>query len=146
MTFRHLVDVHVLLLRGDELLLSKRRSHDEFDGCWHLPAGKLEAGEPGSAGAVREAYEEVGVVIDRADLRHIHTAHVIGSGLEPRLGLFFETRHWSGEPVNREPDKSYELRWFALSALPEATLISYSTAGIRAHLTGATYSEQGWRR
>jgi 8-oxo-dGTP diphosphatase len=144
MTDRHLVDVHVLLIRSDELLLSKRRSDDEFDGLWHLPAGKLEAGESATAAAAREANEEVGIVIDRADLRHFHTAHVVGSGYEPRLGLFFEARSWTGDPVNREPDKCYELRWFPLDALPEGAIIGYSAAGIRAYFTGVTYSERGW--
>ncbi|WP_280406133.1 NUDIX domain-containing protein [Nocardia brasiliensis] len=143
MTTGHLVDVHVLLIRDGRLLLSKRRSADEFDGLWHLPAGKLEAGESATAAAAREANEETGVYIDPADLHHIHTAHVVGGGREPRLGLFFEVRLWTGEPTNREPDKCHELRWFALDALPDA-IISYSAAGIGAHFTGATYSEQGW--
>jgi len=50
MTVRHFVDVHVLLVRDGSLLLSRRRSADRFDGRWHLPAGKLEAGEPARAG------------------------------------------------------------------------------------------------
>ncbi|MGW4089888.1 NUDIX hydrolase [Nocardia sp. NPDC004750] len=140
---RHLVDVHVLLLRGAELLLSRRRSADEFDGLWHLPAGKLEVGESVLAAVVREAHEEVGVVIDPADLRHVHSAHVVDSEREARVGLFFQTRRWSGEPVNREPDKSYELRWFPLANLPE-TLIPYPAAGIHGYLTGVTYSQRGW--
>ncbi|MFI6043083.1 NUDIX domain-containing protein [Nocardia sp. NPDC051321] len=143
MTARHLVDVHVLLIRDGRLLLSKRRSDDEFDGLWHLPAGKLEAGESATAAAVREANEETGVHIEPADLRHIHTSHVVGSGRDPRLGLFFEARHWTGNPTNREPDKCHELRWFPLDALPDA-IIAYPAAGIRAHFTGATYSERGW--
>ncbi|MET8776065.1 alpha/beta fold hydrolase [Nocardia sp. NPDC004654] len=143
MTDRHLVDVHIMLVRGGEVLLSRRRSADEFDGRWHLPAGKLEAGESATAGAAREALEEIGVVVDPADLRHIHTAHVVGSGREARLGLFFEAVNWSGEPVNREPDKCYELAWFALTALP-GDVIEYPAAGIRAYFTGATYSQRGW--
>jgi 8-oxo-dGTP pyrophosphatase MutT (NUDIX family) len=142
---RHVVDVHVLLLRGAELLLSRRRSADEFDGLWHLPAGKLEAGESALAAAVREAREEGGVLIDPADLRHVHSAHVVDTGREARIGLFFETRRWAGEPVNREPDKSYELRWFPLAMLPE-DLIPYPAAGIRGYLTGETYSQRGWPR
>ncbi|MFF3227836.1 NUDIX domain-containing protein [Nocardia suismassiliense] len=143
MTIRHLVDVHILLIRDDRLLLSKRRSDDEFDGRWHLPAGKLEAGESATAAAAREANEETGVHIDPADLRHIHTAHVVGSGRDPRLGLFFETHHWTGTPTNREPDKSHELCWFPLDALPD-NIIPYSASGIRAHFAGTTYSERGW--
>ncbi|WP_194817037.1 NUDIX domain-containing protein [Nocardia sp. XZ_19_385] len=144
MTSRHLVDVHVLLIRDGQLLLSKRRGEDEFDGLWHLPAGKLEVGESATAAAAREALEEIGVVIDPVDLRHIHTAHVVGPGHEARLGLFFEVRRWTGEPANREPDKSYGLQWFPLARLPEPEIIGYPLAGIRARSTGATYSERGW--
>ncbi|MFI7671803.1 NUDIX domain-containing protein [Nocardia sp. NPDC049526] len=146
MAERHLVDVHILLVRDGELLLSRRRSADEFDGLWHLPAGKLESGESATAAAAREAGEEIGVVIDPADLRLIHTAHVIGSGREARLGLFFHALRWVGEPANREPDKSYGLQWFSLDALPEESLIRYSDAGIRGFATGTPYSEWGWVR
>ncbi|MGV9819375.1 NUDIX hydrolase [Nocardia xishanensis] len=143
MTDRHIVDVHILLVRAGEVLLSKRRSADEFDGRWHLPAGKLEAGESATAATAREAMEEIGVVVEPADLRHIHTAHVVSPHREARIGLFFEAVTWSGEPVNREPDKCYELAWFPLTALPQ-NLIEYPAAGIRAYFTGATYSQRGW--
>lgn len=143
MTARHLVDVHILLVRDGELLLSKRRSADEFDGRWHLPAGKLEYGEAATAGAAREALEETGVVIDPADLRHLHTAHVVAPGRESRIGLFFVATAWTGTPVNREPDRAHEIRWFALDALP-GDIIGYSVAGIRAYLDGTGYSERGW--
>ncbi|WP_431967206.1 NUDIX hydrolase [Nocardia sp. bgisy134] len=143
MTDRHIVDVHILLVRAGEVLLSKRRSADEFDGRWHLPAGKLETGESATEATAREAMEEIGVVVDPTDLRHIHTAHVVSPGREARIGLFFEAVTWSGEPINREPDKSYELAWFPLTALPH-NLIEYPAAGIRAYFTGATYSQRGW--
>lgn len=143
MTVQHLVDVHILFLRGDELLLSRRRSGDEFDGRWHLPAGKIEAGEPATAAAARESAEEVGVVLDPADLRLVHVAHVIAPDRPARLGLFFIARRWQGEPVNREPDQCYELRWFPRDALPD-DIIAYPLAGIAALTTGEPYSEYGW--
>lgn len=37
----------------------------------------------------REAYEEVGVIIDPVDLRVVHAADVVESGPEPRLGVSF---------------------------------------------------------
>lgn len=132
MADRHLVDVHVLLLRDDQVLLTRRRDRNPlFDGRWHLPSGKLDAGESVLAAAVREVDEEIGVVVESGDLRHVHTLHVNGSGVEPRLGLFFETRRWSGEPVNREPEKCSAVRWFPLDALP-ADLIEYSATGLTA--------------
>jgi 8-oxo-dGTP diphosphatase len=146
MADRHLIDVHVLLVRDGEVLLSRRRDTDpRFDGLWHLPSGKLDAGESVLDGAVREAAEEVGVVIEPGDLRHVHTLHANGSGVEPRLGLFFEVRRWSGEPVNREPEKCSELRWFGLDALPE-DLLSYPAAGITGYLAGESFGLLGWGR
>lgn len=143
MSVRHFVDVHVLLLRAGTVLLSRRRSGDEFDGLWHLPAGKLEEGESAKAGAAREAFEEVGVRIEPSALRLVHTAHVVGTGRPDRVGLFFRTRQWAGEPENREPEKCYELRWFPLDALP-GDIIAYPATGIRGALTGEIYSELGW--
>ncbi|SMC90383.1 NUDIX hydrolase [Lentzea albidocapillata] len=144
MADRHLIDVHVLLVRDGEVLLTRRRDADpRFDGLWHLPSGKLDAGESVLDGAVREAAEEVGVVIEPGDLRHVHTLHANGSGVEPRLGLYFEVRRWSGEPVNREPEKCSELRWFGLDALPE-DIISYPAAGITGYLAGESFGMLGW--
>jgi hypothetical protein len=43
---RHLIDVHVLLVRDDDVLLTRRRDTNPlFDGLWHLPSGKLDAAE-----------------------------------------------------------------------------------------------------
>ncbi|WP_263247226.1 NUDIX hydrolase [Saccharopolyspora rosea] len=139
---RHLVDVHVLLVRDAELLLTRRRG-GAFDGMWHLPSGKLDAGEDVLTAAAREAEEEVGVVIDPAGLDHVHTVHVNGSGPEPRLGLFFATTSWIGEPTNREPDKCSGIGWFDLHALP-ANLIEYPAAGITAYRRGTSLSVIGW--
>ena len=139
---RHLIDVHVLLIRDAELLLTRRRG-GAFDGMWHLPSGKLDAGEDVLTAAAREADEEIGVMIDPLDLAHVHTVHVNGSGPEPRLGLFFATTRWIGEPVNREPDKCSGMGWFDLHSLP-ADLIEYPAAGITAYRNGVPFSIIGW--
>jgi len=136
------IDVHVLLVRDGEVLLSKRRGAFG-DGMWHLPAGKLEAGESVLEAVVREAEEEVGVRIDVDDLRLVHTAHVQGDGVASRMGLFFEARAWGGEPVNREPEKCYEIGWFRWEALPES-VIPYPLAGIHGYLAGVPFGVLGW--
>ncbi|MEO3923022.1 NUDIX domain-containing protein [Micromonosporaceae bacterium B7E4] len=144
MADRHLIDVHLLLVRDGQVLLTRRRDTNPlFDGLWHLPSGKLEAGESVLHAAAREAHEEVGVLVEPDDVRHVHTLHVNGSGPEPRLGLFFEARRWVGEPTNREPDKCSAVSWFSLGALPES-LIDYPAAGIHAYRTGVTFSIHGW--
>ncbi len=141
---RHLIDVHLLLVDGDRVLLSKRRDPDPaFDGRWHLPAGKLDAGESVLDAVVREADEEIGVRLDPGGLRLVHTLHITAPSREPRLGLFFETRRWRGEPVNREPEKSSELGWFPLNDLPDG-LIEYPAAGIHGYREGRTFGTLGW--
>ena len=137
-----IIDVHLLLVRGDELLLTQRRGQ-YGDGMWHLPSGKLDPGESVLDAAVREAEEEVGVLVDPVDLRHVHTVHVAGSGPVPRLGLFFDTHRWCGEPVNREPEKCSAIKWFRRDQLPE-DVIPYPLAGIRAYLTGVSFGVLGW--
>ncbi|MFE3546938.1 NUDIX domain-containing protein [Nocardia sp. NPDC059177] len=143
MITRHVVDVHLLLVRDGQILLSLRRSGDEYDNRWHLPSGKLEAGESATAGAAREAAEEIGVEIEPGALHLCHVAHVTAPGRDARIGLFFRVARWRGEPFNREPDKCYALQWFPLNDLP-ANLIEYSALGITALNSVKTYSELGW--
>lgn len=144
MTGQHPIDVHVLLLDGDRVLLSRRRDGDAgFDGRWHAPAGRLEHGESAPAGAAREALEEVGVVIDPRDLDLVHTCHVTAPGRVGRLGLFFATRRWSGTPVNREPGKCSGIAWFPVST-PPGDMIPYPAAGLRGLRENVPFSLLGW--
>lgn len=144
MADRHLIDVHVLLIHDDHVLLTRRRDpNPTFDGHWHLPSGKLDAGESVLHAAAREVHEEVGVTVDPTDLRHVHTLHVNGSGPDARLGLFFTTDHWTGEPVNCEPDKCSALDWFPMERLPDQ-LIDYPAAGIYAYRAGDFFAVRGW--
>lgn len=60
---RHLIDVHIILVDGGSILLTQRRvGNPDFNGLWHLPSGKLDAGESVLDAASREAEEEVGVL------------------------------------------------------------------------------------
>jgi 8-oxo-dGTP diphosphatase len=75
MADRHLIDVHLLLVRDGQVLLTRRRDTNPlFNGLWHLPSGKLDAGESVLHAAAREADEEIGVLVEPDDLRHVHTA------------------------------------------------------------------------
>ncbi|WP_342670873.1 NUDIX hydrolase [Pseudonocardia acaciae] len=136
------LDVHILLVRDGQILLSRRRG-GYGDGMWHLPSGKTDMGEPADRAVVREAHEEVGVIIDPDDLRFVHALHVQHPDEEPRLGVFFEATRWRGEPTNREPDKCSAVRWFPLTALPDWT-IPYPAAGISAYLAGVPFGVFGW--
>lgn len=133
-----IVAVHLILRRDDDVLLGLRRNTGWSDGCWHLPAGHLEPGEPPLDALVREAREELGIAVDPAEATLVHLLHFPG---EPsRLNLFFEARRWSGEPVNVEPDKCADLHWFSLRKLP-TPLVGYAGAALAHRRAGVAYSE-----
>ena len=108
--------------RGEELLLQLRQGTGYMDGHWAAAAaGHVEAGESVLDAAAREAAEELGVVIDPADLVTLCAMHrtVAPHGpIDERVDFFFECRRWTREPTIQEADKSTDLRWFDLDALP----------------------------
>jgi 8-oxo-dGTP diphosphatase len=107
----------------DQLLLQLRQGTGYMDGHWAAAAaGHVEAGESVLEAAVREAVEELGITIDPADLLALCAMHrtVAPHGpIDERVDFFFECRRWAGTPHTQEVDKSADLRWFDLAALPD---------------------------
>ncbi|GIE85496.1 NUDIX domain-containing protein [Actinoplanes regularis] len=142
---RHPVDMFLLLIDGDQVLLALREGTGYADGQWNAPSGKLELGEDAFTGIRREAAEEIGVrfggdephfaaVVHHRNLKH------------GRIGLVFTARfdvHRHGEPVNREPHKCGEIRWFPLDAMPSNTYPS-TVAAISAWRAGTPLLLSGW--
>ncbi|MDL4771236.1 NUDIX hydrolase [Actinomadura xylanilytica] len=142
--YRSIIDVHVILERDEEILLLERQGTGYCDGMLHLPSGHLDEGEPVTHGAAREAREEVGVHIDPADLTLATVVHHHQRPGLARIGMFFTTTRWDGEPHNAEPHKCGKLQWCDPRILPSTT-IPYPAAGIRAYLTGTPLITHGWR-
>jgi GrpB-like predicted nucleotidyltransferase (UPF0157 family)/ADP-ribose pyrophosphatase YjhB (NUDIX family)/inosine/xanthosine triphosphate pyrophosphatase family protein len=140
---RSIVDVHMILRRGDGKILLGRRHQTSCDGMLHLPSGHLEPGETAAEAVLRETLEEVGVVVDPADLRLLHVLHRAGDGGSDRVGLFYLADRWTGRPVNAEPDRCSELVWADPADLPP-DVIAYPAQGIHASLAGQPYGEFGW--
>jgi 8-oxo-dGTP pyrophosphatase MutT (NUDIX family) len=139
--YRACVDVHLILRRGERVLLGQRQNTGFADGSWHLPSGHTEDGESATAALIREADEEIGVRIDPAEVRFVHLMHHrTGSG---RIALFFEVTRWHGEPDNREPDKCVRWDWFPLTELP-ADMIPYAAQALTHYTKGDAYAERNW--
>ncbi|MGW4412695.1 NUDIX hydrolase [Nonomuraea sp. NPDC004702] len=142
-TFRPHVGAHLILIHDGDVLLSLRANTGFADGSWSLPGGRLEAGESLPQGAAREAREELGIVIDPADLAFAHLCHHADPDGQARVGVFFAAIRWAGEPVNAEPGKCDKIDWFPLDS-PPSDLVTYIRAGIDAYRHGRPFSLDGW--
>ncbi|MEK7464953.1 MAG: NUDIX domain-containing protein, partial [Patescibacteria group bacterium] len=89
--------VYLILIRDGEVLLGRRRNTGFHDGEYMLPSGHVDGGETFREAMIREAKEEIGIVLDSKDLRLVHTMHR-KSGEQERGDFFFTTERWEGEP------------------------------------------------
>ncbi|MDJ1137358.1 NUDIX domain-containing protein [Streptomyces iconiensis] len=141
---RRVVDLFVLMHRDDGRVLLLRRAGQVYaSGLLAPPSGHLEAGETVREGALREAYEEVGVTIAPGDLEFCHLIdHRNPEGCQ-RLGVAFTAQRWSGRPYNREPHRHSQLVW-AEPARPPADCVPYTSALLTRFAEGALLSTDGY--
>ena len=116
-----------------------------MNNYYGLPSGKVEKDESYTGAAVREALEEVGVVIKPTNLRHALTMQ---RREKPDLktvwvDLYFEVTTWEGEPFNAEPDKHSALEWLDINNLPKNVIPSVRFA-LQTIAAGQPYAEFGW--
>ncbi|MEE4545628.1 methyltransferase domain-containing protein [Streptomyces sp. V4-01] len=132
-----IVDVHLLLVRGAEVLLARRANTGYADGLLHAPSGHLEDGEDVRAAMVREAREEIGLDLAPEDLEAVLVMQHRAPDAQARIGWFFLARQAEGapQPVNAEPAKCSGIGWYPLDALPE-DLVAYCRAGLDAYRAG----------
>jgi 8-oxo-dGTP diphosphatase len=135
------VTVHMLFIRGSQVLLSRRYQTGYMDGFYSVPAGHLDGNEPVRQAAVRETREEVGLTILPEDVTFAGVLHRREG--DERIDFFVQVRKWSGEPVNTEPAKCDDLRWVELDNLPENT-IPYVQRAIENFREGVMFEEFGW--
>ena len=70
---RPIVAVLAVVLRGEEALIVQRAQQPNA-GRWGFPGGVLELGETVAEGAMRELYEETGIVAKPAGILDVHDA------------------------------------------------------------------------
>ncbi|WP_411150125.1 phosphotransferase [Streptomyces sp. A30] len=135
---REPVDVHLILRRGTEVLLSRRAGDTYASGLLHMPSGHLDGDfEDVVIGLIREAEEEVGILIRPENVRFALVMQHRSPGGENRTGWFFEVTQWFGHPRIAEPDLCSELCWFPLNDLPD-DMVAYCRAGLEAYRHGHT--------
>ncbi|MFI8816690.1 MULTISPECIES: trifunctional class I SAM-dependent methyltransferase/NUDIX hydrolase/VOC family protein [unclassified Streptomyces] len=124
------VDVHLILRRGPDVLLARRAGTGYADGLFNMPSGHAEDGEDVREAMIRETAEEIGVELDPEELRVALVMQHRGPAGAPRMGWFFEAEYDAARPPrNAEPGKCSELAWFPLDALPD-DIVAYCRAGL----------------
>ncbi|MBU1348756.1 NUDIX domain-containing protein [Patescibacteria group bacterium] len=130
-----LVGVGVMILKGDTVLLAKRRgSHGE--GEYAFPGGHLEHLESFEACARRETTEECGIEI--GNVRFQVVANIVGYAPKHYVHIGLVADWVSGEPEVLEPEKSEFWRWYPLDAPPDPLFEPYRIA-VQAYRDGISY-------
>lgn len=130
----------VYLLRRDAdatSVLLGRKKRGIGEGKLVAPGGKLEPGETPVSAAVREVEEEVGLLLEAADLRKAGTIdYLFPSKPEwSQQSHVYVCERWSGEV--RDSDE-LDARWFNAALVPLARMWSDARHWLPEVLDGAT--------
>ncbi|MFD8611576.1 NUDIX domain-containing protein [Streptomyces sp. NPDC059631] len=132
---------------ANRVVLLQRSENAKFaQGMWDLPVGKSEPGEPITETAVRELYEETGLMVKPESLKVAHIIHGAWGVEAPNgfLTVVFAAHEWAGEPENREPRKHSEVRWVDVNAIPKTFVETTASALERYLRDGPQVSLEGW--
>ena len=139
---RLIVGVHIILIQDGKVLLGRRFNTGYEDGQYCTPGGHLDPNETVVEGIIREAREEIGVLLESEHVRMTHVMHRKKTSHE-RIDFFFSCDNFGGLPTNREPEKCDDLQWFPMDQLPE-NIIPYIRQAIDASRRGQSFSLFGW--
>lgn len=113
------VGTALCILRGDRVLMGRRRNATHGNGTYSFPGGHLEHGEPVLLSLLREVREEAGP--------HLEFSHprlwCVTNETYPEQGLHYVTLvfvadHMGGDAVLMEPDKCDGWWWYGWNDLP----------------------------
>ncbi len=114
--------VYLFMERDGKILVCRRCNTGYADGYYQVPAGHIEAEELPTQAMIREAKEEVGIIVASSDLKFVHVSYrPKHDETGDRVDFFFQTSHWEGKVVNTEPHKCDDLRWVPPTELPSNT-------------------------
>ncbi len=115
------VAVYLILRRLDgDILIMRRFNTGYMDGMYHPCSGHVEMRELPTEAMIREAKEEIGIVLKREDLALIHiSARPKHDETGNRIDMFYLATRWRGRPKIMESDKCDDMRWSSPDNLPE---------------------------
>ena len=106
-----------VFVKKDGKVLIQHRVGSHGAGTWSLPGGHMEYGETPELTAVREVKEEVNLLVKNPKVVGITNDYMPEHG-KHYVTIFVEAEYEDGEIKINEPDKTTEIRWCDLNALP----------------------------
>ena len=117
---KSIVTTHLILNSFNKTLLTLRKNTGYADGLYSVITGGVDAGETIIEATIREAWEEVGVIVCEADLKFCCVLHRRGEvGYD---NFFFVANSWRGDARNCEPDKCQEVGFHYKAIFPPNVL------------------------
>lgn len=120
---------YALVLRGDDVLLTRHSGRGPRPGTWSLPGGGLGHGEAPAAAAAREVREETGLEATVGPLLGVHDEHFTGTAPTGReedyhgVHLVYAATVDGGEPrVHDAGGTTDEARWVPLAEVRQGGL------------------------
>lgn len=111
------VTVNLLLIQDGKILLMKRKNTGYEDNKYGSIGGHLEENEDFKTSLIREAKEEINIILEKEDLKFICIIHSKGV-TDNYVNIFFTCSKYLGDIRNNETNKCSELKWFRLDSLP----------------------------
>jgi 8-oxo-dGTP diphosphatase len=139
--FKLIPAVHIFFIQDERILLLRRFNTGYEDGKYSVVAGHLDGNEEVKQAAIREAYEEAGVVIKPEDIEIAGIMHRISN--DERVDFFVAIKKWQGTIVNIETDKCDDLSWFNIHELP-LNMIPYVRKAIENYKNHVWFDSYGW--
>lgn len=112
--------VALIFNQDDQILLQLRSPNKKhYPNTYALPAGKVENSESILEACVREAEEELGLMLQIKDLKVVHSCFFRRNPEDYGMVFYVKVLHWEGQIINKEPEKHPEIKWFDATNLPE---------------------------
>ena len=109
---------NLIIRHGSHVLLQKRSDMvDSWPNFWAFPGGKLDDGELFREAAIRETREEIGIIVNPADIKQeVMVAHRTITGV--KTIYIGQVEIYENSPAILESDLATDLAWFPITELP----------------------------
>jgi ADP-ribose pyrophosphatase YjhB (NUDIX family) len=133
------IATHIILRdKDDNICLLKRENTGFCDDQWSLPAGRVDENESITVATVRETFEEIGVTIKEENLsKPLIMYHSDQRG--QRMYFFYTTHIWTGNPINKEPEKCSAIVWHPINMLDSLDIVPHVRQAIKETLLTKTH-------